>query len=207
MRKKIYSERRRKVHVFVRNIIKKMPRYSWLNSKKISTLEIDPLTSIYNQFGINFYLKELRPRPEQNYAIMLLNLDNFKNIQYSFGLKAAEKALVKTARLLTQNIRDTDLVGRYGEHEFILILCDIELDDANDVAQRCLNVIQNTPIRFNAQNIVLNASCGVSTSDHDLVSDKVLQYADRALFLAKASGVNQLRDQRAVFGSFNLASL
>lgn len=200
MRKTIYSERRRKIHVFVRNIFKKLGLYFLINSKKISTLETDPLTGIYNQFGINSYLKELRPRPVQNYAIVLLNLDNFKSIQHSFGLKVAEKALVKTAQLLTQNIRDTDLVGRYGEHEFILILCDIELDDANDAAQRCLTVIQNNPMRFNAQSIVLHASCGVSASQYDLVSDKVLQYADRALFLAKASGFNQLRDQRAVFG-------
>ncbi|AMW80141.1 hypothetical protein AMD27_15370 [Acinetobacter sp. TGL-Y2] len=200
MRKTVYSERRRKIHIVVRNIFKKLGLSSWLNPKNISALETDPLTGIYNQFGINVYLKELRHSPKQNYAIVLLNLDNFKDIQHSFGLKAAEKALVKTARLLTQNIRDTDLVGRYGEHEFILILCDIELDDANDVAQRCLNVIQNTPIRYNAQHIDLHASCGVSVSDEDAVSDKILQYADRALYLAKISGFNQLRDQRAVLG-------
>lgn len=199
MRKTVYSERRRKIHIVVRNIFKKLGLSSWLNPKKISALETDPLTGIYNQFAINTYLKELRPRTVQHYAIVLLNLDNFKSIQHSFGLKAAEKALIKTAQLLTQNIRDTDLVGRYGEHEFILILCEIELDDANDVAQRCLNVIQNHRIRFNTQSIALHASCGVSASQSDLVSDKVLQYADRALFLAKASGFNQLRDQRAVF--------
>lgn len=199
MRKTVYSERRRKTHVFFRNIFKKIGVHQWFNHQKINALETDPLTGIYNQFGINTYLKELRPRTEQNYAIVLLNLDNFKEIQHSFGLKAAEKALVKTARLLTQNIRDTDLVGKYGEHEFILILCDIELDDANDVAQRCLNVIQNTPVRYNAQYIALHASCGVSVSDENAVSDKILQYADRALYLAKASGSNQLRDQRAVF--------
>lgn len=199
MRKTVYSERRRKIHIVVRNIFKKLGLSSWLNPKNISALETDPLTGIYNQFGINVYLKELRHSPKQNYAIVLLNLDNFKDIQHSFGLKVAGKALVKTARLLTQNIRDTDLVGRYGEHEFILILCDIELDDANDVAQRCLNVIQNTPVRYNAKHIDLHASCGVSVSDEDAVSDKILQYADRALYLAKTSGFNQLRDQRAVF--------
>mgnify|MGYP003413863623 FL=1 len=199
MRKIIYSERRRKIHVFFRNIFKKIGLYPWFNPQKMNALEIDPLTGIYNQFGINTYLTALRPCPKQNYAIVLLNLDNFTEIQHSLGLKAAEKALVKTARLLTQNIRDTDLVGKYGEHEFILILCNIELDDANDVARRCLNVIQNTPVRYNAQKIALDVSCGVSVSDENTVSDKILQYADRALYLAKASGSNQLRDQRAVF--------
>lgn len=200
MRTTVYSERRRKIHVFFRNFFKKIGLYQWFYPKKINALEIDPLTGIYNQFGINSFLKELRPQPIQDYAIVLLNIDNFKNIQHCYGVKAAEKALVKTAKLLSQNIRDTDLVGKYGEHEFIMILGNIQLDAANDVAQRCLNIIQQNPIRFNAQNIEIQSSCGVSASQHDLVSDKVLQYADRALFLAKTSGFNQLRDQRAVFG-------
>ena len=80
-----------------------------------------------------------------------------------------------------------------------MILSEISLDEANLVAQRCLQLIQNNPIQFNAQSITLQASCGVSASKADVVSDKILQYADRALFLAKTSGFNQLRDERAIF--------
>lgn len=200
MRKVIYSERRRRIHVFFKNLYKKSMFYQWSEkSHGIDASNVDPLTGLYNPFGINTFLKELHPQAGLNYAIILLNIDNFEKIQHNFGTKAAERSLIKTARILTNNVRDTDLIGRYGEHEFILILSEIDLDKANEVAQRCLQLIQNNPIQFNALSITLQASCGVSASKADVVSDKILQYADRALFLAKTSGFNQLRDERAIF--------
>ena len=200
MRKVIYSERRRRIHAFFKNLYKRSLIYQWLKkSQNIDAANIDPLTGLYSQFGMNTFLKELHPNAHLNYAIILLNIDNFEKIQHNFGIQAADRALVKVSRVLTNNVRDTDLIGRYGEHEFILILSEIKLDEANEVAQRCLNLIQNNPIQFNALSIPLQASCGVSASKVDVVSDKILQYADRALFLAKTSGFNQLRDERAIF--------
>ena len=80
---------------------------------------------------------------------------------------------MKTSSIISNNIRDTDLVGKYGEHEFILILCDIELDNANQVAKRCLDLIQHSPLHIDSIPIELHASCGVSVSEHNLISDKV----------------------------------
>ena len=199
MRNKIYSDRQRKIY----SIFKKILNHTFIsqfisNKPKIQSIEIDPLTGLYNQFAINQFLKELTPQMEANYAIVLLNVDNYQDLDYRYGTKAAQKSLTKTASILSQNIRDTDLVGRYGEHEFILILYNINLEHANRVAQRCLNVIQNDLIRFNVKSIPLQASCGVSISEQNLVSDKVLQHADQALLLAKSYGINQCRDQNAV---------
>lgn len=80
---------------------------------------------------------------------------------------------MKTSSIISNNIRDTDLVGKYGEHEFILILCDIDLDNANQVAQRCLDLIQHSPLQIDSIPIELHASCEVSVSENDLISDKV----------------------------------
>ena len=199
MKRKIYSDHHRKFHVFFRNIFQKLNIFHWILKKQNTPLEIDPLTGIYNQFGINFYLKELTPYPSQSYSIVLLNIDNYIEIQNYHGLKAAEIILQKTAELLSTNIRQTDLVGKYGENEFIIILSNISLDDANEVAKRCSDLIQNLSVQLNSELIEIKVSCGVSVSEKDLVSDNVLQYADRALFLAKTSGSNQVRDQRAIF--------
>lgn len=199
MKRKIYSDRHRKFHVFFRNIFQKLNIFHWILKKQNTPLEIDPLTGIYNQFGINFYLKELTPHPSQSYSIVLLNIDNYIKIQNYHGLKAAELILQKTAELLSANIRQTDLVGKYGENEFIIILSNISLDDASEVAKRCSDLIQNLSVQLNSELIEIKVSCGVSVSEKDLVSDNVLQYADRALFLAKTSGSNQVRDQRAIF--------
>lgn len=199
MRRKIYSERRRKINAFFKNALKKSLIYQWLtkNDPILDNLA-DPLTGIYSQFGINSYLKELQPQLNSSYAIVLLNIDNFKDIQASYGIKAAEKTLIKTASILSNHTRETDLVGRYGENEFILILSHIDLDNANGVAKRCLDLIQSTTIHYDQNKIQIHASCGVSSSNEKLLSDRVLQYADRALFLAKACGTNQLRDERAL---------
>lgn len=200
MRKVIYSERRRRIHAFFKKIYEKSMFYHWAQKEQtIDSTNTDPLTGLYNQFGINIFLKELHPQAGFNYAIVLFNIDNFEKIQHNFGIKAADQVLIQTAQILTQNVRQTDLIGKYGEHEFILILSEICLDDANHVADRCLKLIQNQPVHFNALTINVQASCGVSSSQENLVSDKVLQYADRALFLAKTSGCNQLRDQRTIF--------
>lgn len=200
MRDKIYSERRRKIHSFMKRFLNNSFLSQWFNPKqKTFSTHTDPLTGIYNQFAMNSYIKELSPQSDFGYAIILINLDNFKNIQNTYGVKAGEQTLMKTAALLTSHIRETDLVGKYGEHEFMIILSNIDLDNANKVANRCLHLLQNASIHFNAQAIALQASCGVSASHEDLVSDRVLQYADRALFLAKAGGSNQQRDERAIF--------
>lgn len=79
MRNKIYSERRRRVHAFLKNVLKHTFLGQWFYTKPIiHSLEIDPLTGIYNQFAINTYLKELHPHFGTSYAITLLNLNNFK---------------------------------------------------------------------------------------------------------------------------------
>ena len=200
MRRKIYSERRRRIHAFYKRFFKKSFMYQGLaKENKIQSEHADPLTGIYNQFVINTYLKELQPNTGADYAIVLINIDNFKDIQVNYGIQAAEKALIQCASILTDNIRDTDLVGKYGDHEFILILSHINLDNANGVAKRCLNLIQSKPVHYEQHVIDVQASCGVSASHENLLSDRVLQYADRALFLAKACGANQIRDERALF--------
>ena len=199
MRNKIYSERRRRLHTFFKNVIKNSFVSDLLHkNQSVETVSIDPLTGLYNQFGINSYLKELHPQSGIDYVIVLLSVDNFKEIQHNFGLKSADQALITVASMLSNRIRDTDLVGRYGDNEFILILSDINLDNANNVAKRLTAQIQQKELRINAKSVMLQASCGISVSKENTFSDKVLQYADQALFVAKSHGFNQIRDQSSI---------
>ena len=145
MRNKIYSEKRRKLHTFFKNVIKKSFINKWINNSQTMADDTitDPLTGLYNQFGINSYLKELHPQIGISYAIVLLNVDNYKDIQAQYGIKAAEVALISTASIISDNLRETDLIGRYGEHEFILILSNITLEYANSVARRIAENVQS----------------------------------------------------------------
>lgn len=167
MRNKIYSERRRKLHTFFKNVIKNSFINGWINNNQTMADDTitDPLTGLYNQFGINSYLKELHPQIGISYAIVLLNVDNYKDIQAQYGIKAAEVALISTASIISDNLRETDLIGRYGEHEFILILSNITLEYANSVARRIAENVQSKLLKVKTQSILLQASCGISVSE------------------------------------------
>lgn len=200
MRNKIYSERRRKLHTFLKNVIKNSFLNGWINNNQTLADDAitDPLTGLYNQFGINSYLKELHPQIGINYAIVLLNVDNYKDIQTEYGIKAAEAALVSTSNIISNNLRETDLIGRYGEHEFILIISDITLEYANNVARRIAANVQGKSLKVKTQSILLQASCGISVSEQDAYSDAILQQADLALFAAKSNGINQIRNHSTI---------
>lgn len=198
MRTTIYSEKRRCLHSFLRHIIKNKLAYSWVIKRpNIDSGTIDLLTGIYNRFGINLYLKELHPQVGVDYAIILLNLDNFKKIQHEFGLNYADTALTKVATLLCKHVRDTDIVGRYGEHEFIIILSNTNLEKAKRITQRLAKLIQAKAIILKTQSILLQASCGVSSSVPQALSNQVLEQADQALYIAKSYGFNQIQERNA----------
>lgn len=120
MRNKVYSNRRRRIHSLFNQVLKTSFISKLMGKSQLANhLEIDSVTGIYNQFAINTYLKELHPQPEANFGIILLSIDNLKQVKEKYSQKTADKALISTAQQLTQHIRDTDLVGRYSESEFI----------------------------------------------------------------------------------------
>ncbi|MCX5468794.1 GGDEF domain-containing protein [Acinetobacter nematophilus] len=188
MRNKIYSERRRKIHSLFNQVLK----HSFIAKliHKNSThheLEIDPQTGIYNQFAINSYLKELHPQSDSHYGIILLSVDNLNTVKTQYNLKTANKALAAIAVELSQNIRETDLIGRYGESEFILILSDVNQAQAQQIALRLTDLINNHEFKINNKTLSLQSSYGVSVSKQDSMSNTILQQADEALHVAKTN--------------------
>lgn len=186
MRNKIYSEKRRKIHSLFNQVLKHSFIAKLIHKNQlINNLEIDPYTGIYNQFAINTYLKELHPQSESNFGIVLLSVDNLCEIKNKYNIKIAHKTLAAIAQELLQNIRETDLVGRYSESEFILILSDVNQDQAHHIADRLSLLINNYDLKINSKIISLQTSYGVSVSKQDTMSNTVLQQADQALYIAK----------------------
>lgn len=91
------------------------------------------------------------------------------------------------ANELSQNIRETDLIGRYSESEFILILSDVNQTQAQQIALRLTDLINNHEFKINNKVLSLKTSCGVSVSGRDSMSSTVLQQADEALYMAKTN--------------------
>ncbi|WP_173911255.1 GGDEF domain-containing protein [Acinetobacter sp. Marseille-Q1618] len=186
MRNKIYSEKHRKVYRLVNQVLKTSFISKLIHkNQKHQNMEIDTLTGVYNTFAINQFLKELHPRENINYGIILFNIDNLKQINAQYHVKAMNEVLISIAARLTHNIRETDLVGRLSDSEFILVLNDVNLEQVTQIAERLLTMIQAHPVKFKGNLIVPVLSYGVSVSQQNAKSQEVLQQADHNRFVAK----------------------
>lgn len=157
--------------------------------------QIDPLTNTFNRRRISQSLEYLHQQdPHNPYAVVLLDLDHFKNINDQFGHHMGDNVLIAVSQELNDQIQKHDLVGRFGEEEFILILKHASLPKAYQIAERCRTTIEALVISNDeGQSIHVTASFGIAQSHHGLRPQQVLSQADKALYAAKASGRNQIK--------------
>ncbi len=167
----------------------------WKNREKtINEISLkDPLTGIFNRRYISKKLNDNQLQGS-SYAVILMDLDYFKNINDSFGHDVGDEVLKSVAKILNTQISDNDIVGRFGGEEFILVLFEKNLDQALEIAEHCRLEIQSKPIYIDRNyKLDISASFGVALSTPDLSKDLVIRLADQALYLAKANGRNQVR--------------
>lgn len=158
--------------------------------------KIDPLTLVYNRRSITDFLS-LNHQQKQDYVIVLLDIDHFKQVNDTYGHDVGDQVLIKVAQILMDNIRKNDYVGRFGGEEFIFILNTLELKQAFEIAERCRVEIEKNHICLNnAEKIRITASFGISMPSEltgDLTKEVFIRQADQALYFAKLSGRNQVR--------------
>ena len=125
------------------------------------------------------------------FALLLLDLDRFKEINDALGHETGDRVLVDVARRLSERARPTDLVARLGGDEFAIVVHDVaDDDDAGVVADELLHAF-DAPFEFDGMGLHVGASIGVSFSGGQASDDNVtvlLQRADVAMYRAKASG-------------------
>ncbi|MCU4413073.1 GGDEF domain-containing protein [Acinetobacter sp. WU_MDCI_Axc73] len=159
--------------------------------------QIDPLTSLLNRRSINLCLQNLHQNllsSKSCYAVILLDLDHFKQINDHYGHHIGDEVLIKVANCLSNNIRRQDYIGRFGGEEFILLLPHTPLNQAKIIAERCRVAIQKLSISVNDQTqLHISASFGVAISQYPCDPKEILQQADQALYAVKATGRNQVQ--------------
>lgn len=155
--------------------------------------EIDPLTNIFNRRSINDALSNLDNHSLQSYAVVLLDLDYFKIINDEYGHHKGDEALVKVSEVLKRELRGSDVVGRFGGEEFILVLKNSTLTQAQHIAERCRMHIEKLVLFSDQQQeIHVTASFGVAMSKPHIRPQQLLSQADKALYKAKADGRNRV---------------
>jgi diguanylate cyclase len=161
----------------------------------------DPLTGLFNR---RRFEEELRRqlaytrRYGKGGALLMIDLDRFKQINDELGHAVGDEALRHVAELLSTNLRASDtvardvdaMVARLGGDEFVVLLPEADSDAARAVAERLAAVVGESPLEIDGRVVELRVSIGVAMFDEDGIppEQELLAAADRAMYLAKASG-------------------
>ena len=161
----------------------------------IATLSrIDPLTNVMNRRSIANQLEQLHQQRKALYSVVLLDLDHFKNINDQFGHSMGDQVLVNVAKCLANNLRDRDMIGRFGGEEFILLLPNTTTEQAQHVAERCRIALTELNFVYEQQQpFSISASFGVSSSQNASEPQQIIRQADQALYAVKTAGRNQVQ--------------
>lgn len=161
----------------------------------------DPLTGVFNRRrfdeALEAQLAHAR-RYGRSGALLIVDLDRFKQINDEFGHAAGDEALRAVARLLAANLRQTDvlardaggLVARLGGDEFALLLPEVDAAGAEAVAGRLVEALAAEPLEIAGERVQIGISVGVSTfAEGDFpTAEELLAAADRAMYVVKAAG-------------------
>ena len=149
----------------------------------------DPLTELYNRrYLFDRVAAELaRVRRGYQVAVVMLDLDRFKRVNDNLGHASGDALLHEVGTTLVASTRVTDVVGRYGGDEFLLILTDTDAEHARIVAERVVASVRETGLLFNAAHAV-TASLGLATAIETDTVASLLRRADENAYKAKHAG-------------------
>ena len=155
----------------------------------------DPLTGARNQryfFEEGEQAHQLSLRYQHPYSILMLDLDNFKRVNDTYGHAAGDEVLRETVRRLQSGIRTVDILARYGGDEFILLLPETGIDEAVQAAERMLDGLRSRSIDVGEAALTITASLGVAQShpSRPETFQQAVERADQAAYRAKGLGKN-----------------
>ena len=161
---------------------------------------VDPLTGIANRQAILSCVDEELARAARYrhpLSVILMDLDHFKRLNDSNGHAAGDLVLRHVGALLAANVRATDMAGRYGGEEFLIVLPETDADAAAAVAEKLRQMMSRTSVKLaDGEMVSVTLSAGVAGGLGDILRpDALVRDADAALYSAKALG----RDQVYVF--------
>lgn len=156
---------------------------------------IDPLTGVPNRRAFEAEAERALLRAVRNgssTALLLLDLDHFKRVNDSFGHPVGDHALQVVAKILNHEMRGGDVLGRLGGEEFAILLADTRTEEAAVLAERVRRIVSALPIRKGNASFDLTVSIGVAALRGASSLAALMEWADAALYRAKAAGRNRV---------------
>jgi diguanylate cyclase (GGDEF)-like protein len=153
----------------------------------------DPLTDVLNRRALSEAIDTEHARLQRGkpYALVMIDMDRFKQLNDSLGHAAGDAALQRLVEVLKPCVREVDALGRLGGEEFCVLLPLTDIAGAALVAERMRLNLEESEFLWQGQSWPLTASFGIAEAEPgDISADAVLSRADRAMYRAKAQGRN-----------------
>ena len=164
-----------------------------INEKKMREEEItnsltDNLTGIWNQR----YMQMMFNENVGHYVMVLLDIDNFKRINDTYGHLAGDYILREVAQILRDHLRKSDVICRYGGDEFVMMMYECPLEQGYKIIDKLRKYIEHYPFEYEEIKIDLTISAGIIESTGDQVVELIFNDADTLLYKAKSNGKNSI---------------
>lgn len=157
----------------------------------------DQLTGLYNRRHFDEELSRVLSECDRyggSVTLVVADIDFFKKVNDTVGHEGGDAVLRHVAQSFQEGVRQVDVCARYGGEEFAVLLRQTSLDGGREFAERLRKAVEDRPARFNAREISVTVSFGVSSyPDSVRLHDGLFPSADRALYQAKAEGRNRVR--------------
>jgi diguanylate cyclase (GGDEF)-like protein len=170
---------------------------SFANARLYNLATTDDLTALYTKRYFETKIKELEERfgrTGENYCLMMLDMDHFKDVNDSYGHPVGDLALKQIGELLRENVRHADIPCRYGGEEFVVLLPKESLRCTSILAERLRRKVAEH--LFQAEGVPpfhKTVSIGIACCpEHAVAADQLVEVADAAMYAAKKNGRNQV---------------
>jgi diguanylate cyclase (GGDEF)-like protein len=159
-----------------------------LNKKLLDLTETDPVTELYNRrFLLEKieYLKCQFERSKISFSVLMGDIDNFKEVNDTYGHNLGDKALIQLAETIKETVRKQDFVGRWGGDEFMLLLPETDDEGAQTIAYKIENTISQTVFGDNRHNFYMGITFGFAEYNEEQAADEIIKKADVSLYVRK----------------------
>jgi len=154
----------------------------------------DHLTGLHNRtylFEAGTKTLAIMNRQQSNISIALCDIDNFKNVNDTYGHDVGDEALKLVAKTIKTNLRESDFCARFGGEEFVFVLPDCPQENAIEIAESICKAVEALKFETNGKQVKLTISVGL-TSQRDKDLDVMIKKADELMYKAKKSGKNKV---------------
>ncbi len=164
-------------------------------SELSEAVRVDQLTGVLNRRGLDEAMVREIARAQRGgspLSVALLDIDNFKRLNDTYGHNVGDTALQHLAKVIQTTVRPTDIVSRLGGEEFVILLPDTDLDQAVTTVKRLQRALTKQFFLANDERLLITFSAGVALLKNDETEATVIHRADQSMYLAKRTGKNRV---------------